>query len=205
MAGSNRCRMHGGKTPRGKDLPQTKHARYSEDLPDRLAERFEEAVADQELYDLHTETALLQARISDLLKRVDSGESGHLWRQLGQVWSLYMEALTIGDEDEIVLKRRQIGDLIERGGADYKAWEELAKTVEQKRKLAELDRKRQVDLHLTIPVQRLTALVLMLNDSIRANAVRHVSDDNERRRFLAATSTDIRGVLSVGAGDEAGS
>src|SRR5215218_1399841 len=67
VAGSARCRMHGGKAARGTDHGRFKHGRYSKSVPDRLAGRFREALADEDRHELRDEIALAEARISDLL------------------------------------------------------------------------------------------------------------------------------------------
>src|SRR4051812_32142589 len=76
---NGRCRMHGGATPRGPALPQFKHGRYSRSLPTRLAAQYEAAQSDPVLMELRDEIALNDARLADLLGRVDTGESGSLW------------------------------------------------------------------------------------------------------------------------------
>src|SRR5688572_15172438 len=73
---NGRCRLHGGKTPRGIASANFKHGRYSSALPDRLVGRYLQAVSDPELIALHHDIALVDAFISDVLPRLDAGESG---------------------------------------------------------------------------------------------------------------------------------
>lgn len=68
--GRNVCRMHGGKSLRGIDAPNFKTGRYSKCLPDRLAERYEEALNDAELTRLGDEIALVDARLQDVIERL---------------------------------------------------------------------------------------------------------------------------------------
>src|SRR5215204_7634646 len=79
---NGRCRMHGGLTPRGTDLPQFKHGRYSKSLPDRIVERYEQPLADEERHDLADEIALAEMKVDDLLSKIDRGESDELWIEL---------------------------------------------------------------------------------------------------------------------------
>src|SRR5215203_3082310 len=79
---NGRCRMHGGLTPRGTDLPQFVHGRYSKSLPDRMVERYEQALADEERHDLADEIALAEMKVDDLLSKMDRGESDELWIEL---------------------------------------------------------------------------------------------------------------------------
>src|SRR4051812_22336527 len=65
-----RCRMHGGKTPRGLASPNLVHGRYSKDLPTRLLTRFEEALTDRELLSLRQDVALLDAMLTSKLSQI---------------------------------------------------------------------------------------------------------------------------------------
>ncbi len=74
VTGSKRCRMHGGSTPRGMALPQTKHGRYSKDLPTRLLVRYEEAISDPELLNLSAEIALTDAMTRDVMDSLERSD-----------------------------------------------------------------------------------------------------------------------------------
>src|SRR3954451_14863589 len=89
--------MHGGKVPRGRALPQTKHGRYSKDLPTRLLATYSAAQADTELLSLRDDVALLDARLADVLARVDTGESSALWLDLGATLKAFQQASAAGD------------------------------------------------------------------------------------------------------------
>src|SRR5690349_13713695 len=79
---NGRCRLHGGKTPSGIASPQYKTGRYSRVLPTRLQSRYDAARTDAALLELRDDISLLDARLEDLLSRVDTGESGVLWASL---------------------------------------------------------------------------------------------------------------------------
>ncbi|MCB0140723.1 MAG: hypothetical protein KDE50_12520 [Caldilineaceae bacterium] len=203
VGGGEKCHYHGGKTPKGVDSPHAKHLRYSKALPDRMAAQYAEALADGDLLELRSEAALLQVRVADLLARVDVGESGALWAKLLKSWEKYQEALLLGDVEKVVPARRALGELIAAGAADYEAWAEVSKTVEAKRKVVETERRRLNDLGVMIPADRVMALILMVSEMVKANVLRYVSDAEESRALLVATSNDIRRVLSTGAGGAA--
>lgn len=60
---NGRCRMHGGSTPSGIALPQTKTGRYSKYLPDNIRDRYHQALGDNELISLRDEIALVEVQI----------------------------------------------------------------------------------------------------------------------------------------------
>ena len=75
MRPSGRCRMHGGKTPRGISNPNTRTGFYSKDLPTRLLSRYEDLLADDTLLSLRSDIALLGAAIGDELEEIKKAEA----------------------------------------------------------------------------------------------------------------------------------
>jgi hypothetical protein len=89
--GLNVCSMHGGKSLRGVDSPRFKTGRHSKYLPDRLAERYEEALNDAELTRLNDEIAVVDARLQDLLDRLRAdGEAIASGRDESTAWGLIL-------------------------------------------------------------------------------------------------------------------
>lgn len=67
---NGRCRMHGGKTPKGVNLPHFKHGRYSTYLPNGLKAAYLEAVKDAEFTQQRDSIALIDAMINTILPGV---------------------------------------------------------------------------------------------------------------------------------------
>src|ERR671916_1968189 len=99
---NGRCPNHGGKSLGGIASPRLTHGRYSRSLPAQLAARYTAAQHDPELLSLRDELALLDARIADVLSRVDSGESGQLWQHLRGLNAELDTARCTGDRDALV-------------------------------------------------------------------------------------------------------
>jgi hypothetical protein len=190
LAMSNgRCDMHGGKSLAGIAAPGYKHGRYSKVLPTRLAARYQEAIGDGELLELREEVALTDSRLADLLSRVDSGESGELWRLLRQARNELIAARRGGDAPGQAEAMNTILDLIGRGHADYAAWHEIAGVLEQRRRLVESERKRLVEMQQNLSVERAMLLIGAIGGIIKA----HVTDTQQ----LARISADIRTLVSA--------
>jgi hypothetical protein len=79
---NGRCRMHGGKTPRGMDSSNFRHGRYSKSVPDQLVTTYRRSLADEERHELRDEIALAEAKVADLLTGMRHGESDRLWLKL---------------------------------------------------------------------------------------------------------------------------
>lgn len=186
------CYYHGGRTLAGVASGTFKHGRYSKVLPGRLLERYQEALTDHRLLELAEEIALIDARLRDVLTRVDTGESGRLWRQLKQTHEEMLEARQAGDVAAMAQKLNALGQMIERGLADWAAWEEIERLLEQRRRFVESERRRMVEMQQMITAERAMVLLAFVVDVIR----RHVSD----RRILAAISADIGKLVASQAG-----
>ncbi len=189
LRGRTRCRLHGGATPRGIALPQTKHGRYSVSLPTRLMGRYEEALEDPDLLSTRSDIAVLVARQDDLLARVDSGEAGALWHQAREEWKTFKAALLVNDQSASRASMAEIDGLLGRGVADYAAWHELARVTEQIRKLRETERKRLEALQATVTAEQLGLLVAALTHSVRS----HVKD----ARVLDAIGRDVERLIAL--------
>jgi hypothetical protein len=192
VTGSTRCRMHGGKTPRGAALPQTTHGRYSKDLPTRLGERFLAAQSDRDLLNLNAEIALLDARAGELLQRVDIDGAGTLWRSLGGIVADLEAFLEEEDMEGMEQGVRRLKEIVRRARDDAEAWNQIYPLVEQRRKLVESEGKRRKDMQDMITSEKAMLLVTSLVETVR----RHVHD----RDTLAAISADLARLLEHDAG-----
>lgn len=186
---NGRCRIHGGATPSGLAHPQTKTGRYSKHLPTRLAASYAEAQSDQQLLELREDIALLDARLADVLARVDTGESGAIWRRLVQAKGDYHKAKAKDKDHALDL----LLGLIEEGAADYAAWEDVRALLDQRRRTVESERKRLVEMQQTITAERAMLLIGAISGIIRA----HVTDPTQ----LAGIAADLAGLVGPAARD----
>lgn len=189
VTGYEVCVVHGGKTPRGVASPHFKHGRYSKSLPDRLAAQYELARTDPDLVALRDEIALVDTRLHELISALDTGEAGSLWSWLQSTVDDLQEARTKKDQAGLALAINEIVEAVQQGARDQQAWREVYSLLEQRRRLAESERKRLVDLQLVITAEKQMVLLGAVIDTIR----RHVED----RRALAAISSDIGRLVSA--------
>ena len=182
MLGKDVCAMHGGKTPQGIALPQTKQGRYSQHLPSRLLATYETAKTDPELLALRDEVALIDARLTDLLKRVETGESGAVWRQVRETFAEYRTAKATNKTAEADSALCELESLITRGVADELAWIDVRATLEQRRKLVESERKRLVEMQQMVSADQAMLMVRALTAAVREHVrdpavLRAITDD----------------------------
>lgn len=188
MKGKRVCTVHGGLTPGGIASPHFKTGRHSKHLPERMAEKYQESINDPELLALDAEISLVDARLEDLLSRVDTGESGALWKTAQSVFFDFRNANASGDQDKMTVALTELNRILNLGVDDYKAWDEIGNMLEQRRKLSESERKRRMDMEVVITVERQMVLLGAVVALIKEN----VTD----RKSLQAISTGLGELVS---------
>lgn len=187
---NGRCRMHGGSTPTGFALPQTTHGRYSKSIPARIAGRFDEARNDPELLSTRDDIALLDARLGELLGRVDQGESGKAWTNARKAYDDLRYSMTKKDAGGIQGALTDLDRLIGQGLSDYAAWGEIHAILGQRTRLAESERKRLVEMSAMVSSEQALTLVGAVLASVKA----HVTD----RAVLVAIQNDMSRLMDAG-------
>lgn len=169
MLGQKYCRNHGGVTKKGVLSQNFQTGRYSKYLPGRLHERYEQSLSDAELLALREEISLVDARVADLLKRVDTGEAGNVWKMAHGFVKEFNMAKSRNQVDEMSIALDNLFSAIEHGKNDYMAWDEVTSLLEQRRRLVESERKRLVEMQQVITVERATLLVFKILDILKRN------------------------------------
>lgn len=187
--GTTKCRMHGGASLRGIAHPNYQGKGVSKYIPTRLLERYNEAMADSELLSVRKEIALLDARLADLLGRVDTGEAGKLWQTARAAYRDLSVAFNTKNADRIYTAMDTLDNVLGKGASDYAAWSEVQTIIEQRRRLAESERKRLVEMEQIITSEQAMVLVGALLTSVRE----HVKD----RRSLTAIQTEFIRLMST--------
>ena len=189
MTGSSKCRMHGGSSLAGIASPSFKHGRYSKHLPERLASRYAEALADPKLLELRDDIALLDVRLGELVGRVDTAESASHWKAVQTAHSALKVAIGSKDSAAFQVAMVALGEAVDVGGSDYGLWREIAELVEQRRKLSESERKYQIAAQQMISSEQ--AMVLLAG--VVAVIQRHVAS----KELLGLISYDLRSLVTV--------
>jgi hypothetical protein len=145
---------------------------------------FTRAATDPERLALGAELAVVDARLDDLFRRVDTGESGALWKRLQTAYRTFLDARRTEDRPAMALALTELGDLITRGAADSAIWSEVVGLIAERRKLAESERKRLVELQNVLTTEQAMVFVANLTASVK----KHVKD----RDALIAIADDLR-------------
>lgn len=182
VKGRKTCRMHGGTSKVGPLAPAFKTGRYSKFLPQRFAQLIE-AVTQTDVLDLTDDIKVLSARIADVLSRVDSGESGSLWKQARKLFDQFNVAQEAGDADKIVDALKRLDEVLAKGAADHEAWREVGELFSQRVKMVESQRKKALEAHTMMSTDEVLGMMRFLIESVK----KHVRDPEA----LANISTDF--------------
>lgn len=169
---NGKCRMHGGKSLAGPASGTWVDGRHSKILPKRLIDDYHAGRCDPDKLALEDELALLDARINDLLSRVDSGESGQLWKDLAKAVAAFEGAKRAGDRVGVVTATQAMVGLVKHGHDDAAAWQDVVGLIERRRRLVESERKRLVEAQQMIGADQALAMMGILVESVR----QHVTD-----------------------------
>jgi len=142
-------------------------------MPQHLYERFEEARQDPDLLSVRNDLALMEARLTQLMERIDEGASEQCWRDLKERFGDLKRARRIHDKDAEEMALAKIEDTIERGERDTDTWEDVRKTIELKVKLSQAELKRLMAMNQILTVENAMTLLGRVVDAVK----RHVQDE----------------------------
>lgn len=171
--------MHGGRSLVGREHPNFKTGRYSKSLPDRLAARYVEATQDSELLALRDEIALTDTLIVDTVEKLDTGGSKAHFIALRQKWDEYQRYQKQGDAPKSTTALWELGNLITEGLRDFTLLDDIARLIEQRRKLSESERKRLIEMRQLFTAEQAVLLLGAITDII----ARNVTDRDTRARI----------------------
>ena len=191
---NGRCRNHGGETPAGIASPNFKTGRYSKHLPTGLQDRYHAALEDDTLLTLTDEIALLDARLSQLIERVDTGEAGSLWKAAKGAFADLQLWMQTKNSELMSEALSELSGILGRGTSDYAAWESIQSTIQQRRALVESQRKREIELQLNLSIVSATEMATYLGLSIHKHA--NLIPPGIREEFLALVVRDMQRVFS---------
>lgn len=177
--GRRYCKIHGGNVPIGKDNPRFKHGLFSRMMPPNVRGEFMALVESPGYVELREHIRLMDWRLQQLLKRANEGETAKKWNQARES----MRALlTFRDQDD----QESMGEAIEElagillGPSDFEAWDEIIKTLGERRKLTDSERRRTEAANQIITLAQFMSLCAAIGHLIRTEV-----EDQITRRALA--------------------
>jgi hypothetical protein len=183
--------------------PNYKTGKYSKVLPVRLAARYEEARVNPGLLSLRDDLGACESRLAELFQRLDTGESGQVWRDLRQALRAFELASTRGDTAEMRAQLDVLRTLITQGTGDYAAWQDVRDMWIARCKMTETEQRTLLVQQQMITVTQLGAYLGIITHAIQQRVTAH-ADTATARRILGEISQDLArfSVLEDGRGSQ---
>ncbi len=188
IKGRIRCRFHGGtNTGRiGIASSRFKTGKTSKYLPDRLISQFKNSKVDQNLLELRYEVALVDARIVELTSELDKkGNVVHFKDIKRSVKKLKREVAKGADPNALILVLDSIEDSLNAEVKNSAVWKDIGEQIDRRLRLTESERKRLIDGHHMISVERMMMLVANILKIILEN----VPDMQARHKIRSSLLT----------------
>jgi len=200
-----RCKKHGGTQLTGIASPSYingSSCNKYRDLPSRIAGQYLKAQNDPDLLSARSDIALCDARLTDLIRRVDAGGGSAIWAALRKIDDAMKEALQA--DDKVVFQKCLVSmsTTIKRGAADYAVWADIMDTIERRRKLSETEHKRLVAMQQMITGEQALVMVGIITGMIKTGAEKHINDKRDRQAFLSEMANEMRTVAHGRGGDQ---
>lgn len=188
--GSDKCRMHSGKNQlKGWAQPMAKTGKYSKYIAGSLRERYEESIANEDIANLSSELGLLDARASEILEKLGTGETSELWQSLNKTWLEFMMAVRVGDSETQNKLLGVLNRMITQGHSSSAQWEELFHVIEKRRKVSETENKRLATSRDMISVEQAVLMINMLIEATRQSTLRHADKKTAQAILVDAQQT----------------
>ena len=135
-------------------------------LPVRFHDDLLAAADDPNLSSLYDEMLIVDARISDLQKRIDKGESGALWMKLQQTIEEWARSST---PEEAAAKIDEMFALIRRGSSDHQQWLDIHFAIDQKMRIIRAETQRAKDIELLVRKDRVLLFIRAVVETVMRN------------------------------------
>lgn len=170
---NQKCRMHGGTS--GVSINGVKSGRYSKFLPSKLDEMYCEARSNPDILDMREHIALLEARMQEILEESTSEGTAPKWSEVAEIFAEIETALLCAETDKVVAAMERMHKILDDGKRWDRTWVQVTDLMEQLRKMSDTDIKRQKDLNLMVPVERVVILMAAVATAVK----RHVTNPGE--------------------------
>jgi len=197
MNGRDVCYHHGGRSLRGADHPNwkggkttAKIGRYSADLPERLVDAYERSVTDPQLIHLSSEIGVLDARIAELIGKIDAGDPNGRLEEIDMAWAGFAEKRKAGDVEGMNHSLQVLEAAITRERTDGAIWEQIQKAIDLRRKLANTQRMILTDEQNVVTASQVITLAQTLVSIIRERVKDPMVVQLIKQDFAALISID---------------
>ncbi len=203
IKGRRTCRMHGGKSPRGRDHPSYKHGLHTKSLPERYRARYGEHLVDDRVFSLDPEVALIQTRMDELLAGLDVDGHVALWIKLKAACDELQRATKSKEHDSARNAIGAVCSLVDRGRSESRTWVDIHALQIQKTKTLEVRSRIAKQEQASIPEAHLFVIMDRFAEVVRTEITKAFKLELSESDTLRNISTALKGQVFSGSSGEA--
>jgi hypothetical protein len=187
VPGRKYCRLHGGMAAVGTANGAYKTGKYSKYFPEQLREKYHEFLRDPDLTTNRQEIAALEVRLSQLIEHVEEDMSQRTWAAWRRLWNQFILAVRSGDG----LKQAELVGVMDEFMSSRtqqdRAWNDIERMSETRRKLADSEQKRLVQMQQVLTIEQAMMLMASLISAVK-DAVYLYADPTAAKHIIDGTS-----------------
>jgi hypothetical protein len=199
---NGRCRIHGGLTPKGVASPHYVHgrrSRYQAAIKGDLAKAYKNGLASgDDLLSLKDETALLEARIFELLKSLNTETAIPYGRIVDALWS-YEKVRFHRDLEKVDRAFHRLANLIRTGAEAAKSkdetWDQIMDAMHLKVKTSQTELNREVQLETLIPGEKALLIFNAILSITKDTLLDRLDDEGQAKRIMAEIAQGVYKML----------
>ncbi len=134
-----------------------------------LEASYRKALEDQELLSLRSAVAVVEARIVELIGKLEDDPAARVWQELSKQNARLRRAQEAGDSKNVIGAVSAIQTLIDAGASSQERWEDLFRALELKKEVASAEWKRLADLRCLMTADRAFDMVNRIVDVVLKN------------------------------------
>jgi hypothetical protein len=182
---TGRCKLHGARSLRGIMSPNFRHGRKGKFKNSQLFTYYKQALEDPDKHNLDSEISLIDARINELLDSLSDGGGIETFKAVTDAFKSVRIARKSADSYKEEEAYNRLEEVVEDGKAQYNIWKEVHTLMDQRRKMALAEVRRQEISQNMMPAHQVQALIFAIVDAIRAE----VEDKDVIQKILTQFNT----------------
>jgi hypothetical protein len=198
---NGRCRLHGGKTPRGIASPHFVTGKYSKYLPENLLTAYEDAQSDENLLSVRGDIHLLDALIRAKLVNLDTNDSSQHWIDLLKYIIKARRSYKNSDMGGLEEALDEMEALADKRRLHYATEQEITSQLEQRRKLVDTEQKIILGKQQAITYEQAMLLMSAVLESVKRNVTDATALTAIQADFIQLIGGNVR--QRIDAGDSA--
>lgn len=199
---SDRCQLHGGKSPKGMKSPKFKEGRYTEAFEGHpIGERLAKAHEDTTLMELVGEVALMQAIIEDLCARFPDGGHAEGMGTVKEVKKIYKDMVASGVKKDWKMFNHlleNLGDALDDAERQFALIEEVKSAVRTKKDLVDSQTKREFQLQQMVKASDVELFVVQLLAANRGIIYDRLEDKQQAESILGEIAREFGRLTGTG-------